>query len=363
MSASATSGTRRPRMVATPAPPMRSSVTDSPLARTISSIAERGMAKCWLPIDTVSAGMMVSVSGTRSVMRVPAPGLLSTSTMPPMRSTLERTTSMPTPRPEMAVTSLGGRQPGLEDQRQLLARRQLGGVGLGRCVPAASAFSTSFLPSMPRPSSWMSIRIWLPDWRAETRQDADLALAGLQPFGRRLDAVIDRVADDVGQGIADHLDHLAIELDVAALDIDQHLLAELGRQVADHARQRDEQILDPLHAGAGDRVAHFGDDRRTGARRRRRPAHRSGIRAGGGPARCAPAPCRTRRSSPGRAARPTGGWCAARRSCPGPRRRSRRPEPPVPRRPARAPRSARCRRRPAFPRRRRSRRPSRRSGR
>jgi hypothetical protein len=49
--------------------------------------------------------------------------------------------------------------------------------------------------------------------------------------------VIDRVADDVGQRIADHLDHLAIELDVAALDIDQHLLAELGRQVADHARQ------------------------------------------------------------------------------------------------------------------------------
>ena len=50
--------------------------------------------------------MMVRVSGTRSVMRVPSPSLLSTSTMPPIRSTLERTTSMPTPRPEIDVTSL-----------------------------------------------------------------------------------------------------------------------------------------------------------------------------------------------------------------------------------------------------------------
>ena len=111
ISASETSGTRRPRMVATPAPPRCSSVTLSPLARTISSIAERGMAKCWPAIETVSAGMMVSVSGTRRVMRVPSPSLLSTSTMPPIRSTFERTTSMPTPRPEMAVTSLAVDRP------------------------------------------------------------------------------------------------------------------------------------------------------------------------------------------------------------------------------------------------------------
>ena len=114
------------------------------------------------------------------------------------------------------------------------------------------------------------MRIWLPDWRAETRQDADLALARLEPRGGALDAVVDRVADDVGQGIADHLDHLAVELDVAALDVDQDLLVELAGEVADHARQGDEQILDPLHAGAGDRVAHLGDDPATAARRRRR---------------------------------------------------------------------------------------------
>ena len=55
--------------------------------------------------------MMVSVSGTRRVMRVPSPSLLSTSTMPPIRSTFERTTSMPTPRPEIEVTSLAVERP------------------------------------------------------------------------------------------------------------------------------------------------------------------------------------------------------------------------------------------------------------
>jgi hypothetical protein len=83
----------------------------------------------------------------------------------------------------------------------------------------------------------MSINIWFPDWRAET------------------------IADDVRQRIADHLDHLAVEFDIAAFDVDQHLLAELGRQVANHTREAYEEVFDALHARAGDRVAHLGDDR------------------------------------------------------------------------------------------------------
>ena len=66
----ATSGTRRPRMVATLGPAdLRRARPLPPLARTISSIAERGMAKIWPPTLTVSAGMMVRVSGTRMVSR------------------------------------------------------------------------------------------------------------------------------------------------------------------------------------------------------------------------------------------------------------------------------------------------------
>ena len=86
-------------------------------------------------------------------------------------------------------------------------------------------------------------------------------------FGR-LEAMVDRVADDVGQRIADHLDHLAIELDVAAVQLEPDLLAELGGEVADHARQSGEQAVDPLHAGAGDRVANLGDAARHALERR-----------------------------------------------------------------------------------------------
>ena len=197
-----------------------------------------GMAKCWLPIDTVSAGMMVRVSGTRRVMRVPAPGVLSTSTMPPIRSTLERTTSMPTPRPEMAVTACAVDRPGLEDQRELLARARARRPRPWSSVPAGDRLS--------RPAACRRCR----GRRRRCRSGSGCPTGAPRPTAcrsracrpcsrsaGRFDAVVDRVADDVGQRIADHLDHLAVELDVAALDIDQHLLAELGRQVADHARQ------------------------------------------------------------------------------------------------------------------------------
>ena len=72
--------------------------------------------------------------------------------------------------------------------------------------------------------------------------------------------MIDRIADDMGKWIANHLDHLAVQFDIAAVDIDKYLLAELGGQVPDHPGQADEEIFDPLHARAGDRVAHLGDD-------------------------------------------------------------------------------------------------------
>jgi hypothetical protein len=65
---------------------------------------------------------------------------------------------MPTPRPEIAVTSLAVESPASKIS-----------ASCSRCVscaasafsitPLATAFSTSLLPSMPRPSSWISIRI------------------------------------------------------------------------------------------------------------------------------------------------------------------------------------------------------------
>ena len=155
---------------------------------------------------------------------------------------------------------VGGGKAGLEDQRELLALGQVRGLGLVD-DPGGDRLLDQFLAVH---AAAVVVNVDEDLVARLTRRDgenADFALAGLQAIGRKLDAVIDRVADDVGQRIADHLDHLAIELDVAPLDIDQHLLAQLGGEVADHARQADKQILDPLHAGAGNRVAHLGDDR------------------------------------------------------------------------------------------------------
>ena len=63
-------------------------------------------------LRTISAGMMASVSGMRRRSVVPLPGRESSSTLPPMRSTLVRTTSMPTPRPLTLVTAAAVEKPG-----------------------------------------------------------------------------------------------------------------------------------------------------------------------------------------------------------------------------------------------------------
>ena len=176
---------------------------------------------------------------------------------------------MPTPRPEIDGDFLRRRKSRLEDQGELLARGERCGLGLVDQAGGDGFLDQPFAVDAAAVVGDVDQNLVARLARRD-RQQADLALAGLEPLGRKLDAMVDRVADDVGQGIADHLDHFAVQLDVAAVDIDHHLLAELGGQVADHARQADEQILDPLHARPGDRVAHLGDDRRTSARTRRR---------------------------------------------------------------------------------------------
>ena len=59
-------------------------------------------------------------------------------------------------------------------------------------------------------------------------QHADFAFAELKAIGRRLDPVINGIADDVSNRIADGLDHFAIEFDVAPLQIDHNLFAKIG---------------------------------------------------------------------------------------------------------------------------------------
>ena len=71
-------------------------------------------------------------------------------------------------------------------------------------------------------------------------QRAVLALACGTAIDRRFDAVIDRVADDMAQRVAHHLDHFAIELDVGALDRQRDRFAQARGRIAHHAGQRRE---------------------------------------------------------------------------------------------------------------------------
>ena len=59
---------------------------------------------------------MASVRGILITNVEPAPALDRRSMLPPMRSMLVRTTSMPTPRPETVVTFSAVENPGLKMQ-------------------------------------------------------------------------------------------------------------------------------------------------------------------------------------------------------------------------------------------------------
>ena len=171
--------------------------------------------------------MIVRVRGTRKVMRVPSPSLLSTSTIPPIRSMFERTTSIPTPRPEIEVTSLAVDKPASKIKASCSRWSSLAASSFSMNA-SVERFCDQLLAVDPATIVMNVDQDLVARLARRDRKDSDLALSRLEAFCGRFDAMIDGIADDVGQGIADHLDHFAIELDVAAFDIDQHLLSKLG---------------------------------------------------------------------------------------------------------------------------------------
>ena len=81
--------------------------------------------------------------------------------------------------------------------------------------------------------------------------EADRALLGLAGGAAllgRLEPVIRRVAHHVGERVLDQIEHLAVELGVGAVHFELDVLAELGRKIADDARQLLPGIADRLHA-------------------------------------------------------------------------------------------------------------------
>ena len=197
--------------------------------------------------------MMASVSGRRRVISVPWPGWVAMSIVPRRPSIVRLTTSMPTPRPDSAVTSLRGREAGLEDQLIQL------GVGQ-RWRPAAirpfsSALARMRLASRPRPSSLTLISTSAPAWRADQADAARRRLAGRDAASGIFEAVIGGVADQVDQRIGEPLDHRLVEFGLLAGGRQFDLLAEIARQVVDQAAEAAEQRADRHHAHAHRGVA------------------------------------------------------------------------------------------------------------
>ena len=116
------------------------------------------MAKRSPPASTMSAETIASVSGILIVKVVPAPSVDFKSTVPPICSMLERTTSMPTPRPEILVTWLAVEKPGMKIRLRISAS-DFAATSASPTNPCSRALARMPSRSRPRPSSAISMMI------------------------------------------------------------------------------------------------------------------------------------------------------------------------------------------------------------
>ena len=114
------------------------------------------------------AEVVAMTSGAVRAMLTPRPGRLSSAIEPPIASTLVRTMSRPTPRPEIvltlpAVVKLG--------RNTNCSAEGSSSAPMRSCVPmpSATARSRTFAASMPRPSSRTVMVTLAASRRAETR--------------------------------------------------------------------------------------------------------------------------------------------------------------------------------------------------
>ena len=176
------SGASRPRSSLRPARSRSSSRTCSrarpatrsmrgscgPSSRISSATDDRARAKAWPPARIRRAGMMATVRGMRRTKLVPCPAREVISTWPPIRSMWARTTSMPTPRPEMLVTVSAVEKPGAMI-RAKVAGSDRPAASSAVSSPWATARARIRSGSSPRPSSSIRTLIQLPSCIAPAR--------------------------------------------------------------------------------------------------------------------------------------------------------------------------------------------------
>ena len=170
---------------------------------------------------------------------------------PPRSWILRRTTSMPTPRPEISETVSAVEKPGRK-MRLLISSS----------VRTASAADQTLFARLLQHALGIDAGAVVADLDDDAAAamlggKPDRALLGLargQPIGRRFDAVIDRIADDMGQRIAEPLDDRPIDLGGFADHFQPDLLGCLGRQFANQPRHALEHRAHRLRAHRHDAV-------------------------------------------------------------------------------------------------------------
>ena len=201
----------------------------------------------------MSAGMMARVSGMRRRSVVPLPARESISTLPPIFSTLVRTTSMPTPRPLTLVTCAAVEKPGRKmscsSSRSASSAARSGrdeaaldGLGAHLVDGDAGAIVGDFDDD---------VAAFLQGAQAER---ALRILARGFAHLRRLDAVIERVAHGVGERILDGFKQALVELGLLAFHLQAHAAAERLRKIAHHARHLGEDVARPAACAPSSRT-------------------------------------------------------------------------------------------------------------
>ncbi len=99
---------------------------------------------------------MAIETGSSTVTVVPSPGVLSTETSPSSRRAVERTTSIPTPRPEMSVTSVEVDSPGWWISSNT-SESVIAATVSRSWTPSSTAVSRIAAGSSPAPSSLTAI--------------------------------------------------------------------------------------------------------------------------------------------------------------------------------------------------------------
>ena len=200
---------------------------------------------------------MASVRGSLIRKSVPLPTSDLISTLPPRRSRLVLTTSMPTPRPEMSVTFSAVDRPGRK-MRATLSWSDMPRSFSAVISPLARADSAT-------PARVDALAV-IGDFDHHLagfmpRLNADRArplLPGANPLLGRLDAVVDRVADHVGQGIRQAFDQAPVQRHVFSLDVELDLFVQRIGHVAHHPGKLAEHVADGLEPGPHDGVLEIG---------------------------------------------------------------------------------------------------------